>query len=95
MVYTEEQQHAIDTFREDYLKGIRKTCLLYTSSTKQVCLARSQRIHLEFGIPSAIVLATRGEQRSEIPLQISEGILISPSPVSYTHLDVYKRQVYT
>ena len=29
MVYTEEQQHAIDTFREDYLKGIRKTYLIY------------------------------------------------------------------
>ena len=28
-VYTEEQQHAIDTFREDYLKGIRKTYLIY------------------------------------------------------------------
>ena len=29
VVYTEEQQHAIDTFREDYLKGIRKTYLIY------------------------------------------------------------------
>ena len=27
--YTEEQQHAIDVFREDYLKGLRKTYLLY------------------------------------------------------------------
>ena len=27
--YTEEQQYAIDVFREDYLKGLRKTYLLY------------------------------------------------------------------
>ena len=27
--YTKEQQHAIDVFREDYLKGLRKTYLLY------------------------------------------------------------------
>lgn len=27
--YTEEQQHAIDVFRADYLKGLRKTYLLY------------------------------------------------------------------
>ncbi len=27
--YTEEQQHAIDVFREDYLQGLRKTYLLY------------------------------------------------------------------
>lgn len=27
--YTEEQQHAINVFREDYLKGLRKTYLLY------------------------------------------------------------------
>jgi len=29
IAYTEEQQHAIDVFREDYLKGLRKTYLLY------------------------------------------------------------------
>lgn len=27
--YTQEQQHAIDVFREDYLKGLHKTYLLY------------------------------------------------------------------
>ncbi len=29
ITYTEEQQQAIDIFREDYLKGLRKTYLLY------------------------------------------------------------------
>lgn len=29
IVYTEEQQHAIDCFREDYLKGLQKTYLLH------------------------------------------------------------------
>lgn len=29
ITYTEEQQQAIDVFREDYLKGLRKTYLLY------------------------------------------------------------------
>ena len=36
------------------------------------------------GIPSAIVLAISGEQRSEIPLHTSEGILISPSLSTYS-----------
>ena len=29
VVYTDEQQYAIDIFCEDYLKGIRKTYLIY------------------------------------------------------------------
>ncbi len=29
LIYSKEQQYAIDTFREDYLKGIRKTYLIY------------------------------------------------------------------
>ena len=53
-------------------------------STKHVCLALSQSIHSEPFIPSCIVFATSGEQRSEIPLIMSEGTSISPSLSTYS-----------
>ena len=34
-----------------------------------------------------------GEEKADTPLSVRENAMIGPGAVSYTHLDVYKRQV--
>ena len=46
-------------------------------------------------MPDSCAISMSPIHRAMTPAMVMQRLTASPAPVSYTHLDVYKRQVYT
>ena len=67
------------------------SCLLYTSLEKAV---KKHRPKLIVAGASAYPRAIDFEKMAEIAHGYGAYLMVDMAPVSYTHLDVYKRQAY-